>query len=89
MSNTIGAIPSVKEMVAGGKTAVFVQYRANALWYRPDCAFPFPGPIADAAGAAFKAEERAIQMMRWIRPQIALIEGARAQSAAGITAAAG
>ena len=60
---------TLKEIVKG-KTAKFKFYRDGELWYETDDGFDFPIPISDTGTGIFKAEEKAIQFMRWIRKQL-------------------
>ena len=57
---------TLKELVKGKKVR-FSYYRDGELWYRTDDGFEFPVPIADTGTGMFKAEDGAIQYMRWIR----------------------
>jgi len=61
---------SLKELVKG-KRVRFQYYRDGALWYETDDGFEFPVPIADTGTGIFKAEDGAIQYMRWIRKHLA------------------
>jgi len=49
--------------------AVFEFYRDGNLFYSVS-GFKFPVPIADAGTATFKPEEKAIMLMRWLRPAV-------------------
>lgn len=64
----------VKEMVKDNKKVRFVHYKDNELWYVTETNFEFPVPISDADGAMFKAEDKALFFMRWIRSHIKNIE---------------
>jgi hypothetical protein len=64
----------VKEMVVGDKKVKFLYYKDNELWYAAETGFEFPVPISDTAGAMFKAEDKALFFMRWIRSHIKNIE---------------
>ena len=44
---------SLKEMVSNNQVVFFKRYRDGELFYRTECGFEFPVPIADAAGAEF------------------------------------
>lgn len=59
---------SLTEMVKD-KIVEFNYYRDGELWYTTFDGFLFPVPIADAGGATFKAEDKAIYFMRFIRKQ--------------------
>ncbi len=62
---------TLKDLVKGKKVR-FKYYRDGELWYETDDAFEFPVPIADTGTGIFKAEDGAIQFMRWIRKHLAL-----------------
>ena len=65
----------IKEFVAKGNTVRFDNFRAGVFYY---CVasiltgdlYEFQVPVEDTGGATFKAEERSITMMRWIRKSI-------------------
>jgi hypothetical protein len=57
---------TLKELVKG-KMVRFSYYRDGELWYRTEDGFEFPIPIADTGTGMFRAEDGAIQYMRWIR----------------------
>jgi hypothetical protein len=61
---------TLKELVKGKKVH-FKYYRDGALWYETEDGFEFPVPIADTGTGIFKAEDGAIQYMRWIRKHLA------------------
>ena len=61
---------TLKELVKGKKVR-FKFYRDGELWYETDDGFEFPVPIADTGTGIFKAEDGAIQYMRWIRKHLA------------------
>jgi hypothetical protein len=61
---------TLKELVKG-KRVRFKYYRDGELWYETGDGFEFPVPIADAGTGIFKAEDSAIQYMRWIRRHLA------------------
>ena len=61
---------TLKELVKGKKVR-FKFYRDGELWYETDDGFEFPVPIADTGTGIFKAEDGAIQYMRWIRRHLA------------------
>jgi hypothetical protein len=56
------------------KMAHFVYYRDHALHYEIDGEFLFPVPIEDAGSATFRATEKAILLMRYIRRHLKQIE---------------
>jgi len=61
---------TLKDLVKGKKVR-FRFYRDGELWYATDDGFEFPVPISDTGTGIFKAEDGAIQFMRWIRKQLA------------------
>ena len=61
---------TLKDLVKGKKVH-FRYYRDGELWYATDDEFEFPVPIADTGTGIFKAEDGAIQFMRWIRKHLA------------------
>lgn len=73
---------SLKEMVSNNQVVVFARCRDGELFYRTECGFEFPVPIADAVGAEFLAQDKALLFMRYIRKEIQRIEVARATQAA-------
>ncbi len=73
---------SLREMVSNNQVVQFTRFRDGELFYRTDCGFEFPVPIADTAGAEFLAQDKALLFMRYIRNEIARIEAARAAQAA-------
>jgi len=68
---------SLKEMVTGDKKVKFVFYRDKALHYETEDGFIFPVPIEEAGSATFRAEERAMLMMRYIRNHLKAMQTAR------------
>ena len=81
----------LKELVKGKKVR-FKFYRDGELWYETEDAFEFPVPIADTGTGIFKAEDGAIQYMRWIRKHLDVRAGwekERAAQAQNIVPASG
>ena len=68
---------SIKEMVSEGKQVHFLRYQQGELWYVTDTGFDFPVPLADTGSAAFKAHDKALLFMRWIRKHVAWLESVR------------
>lgn len=64
---------TLKEMVKN-KTVRFAYYRDGELIYRTEDGFEFPVPITDTGTGTFKAEDKAIIFMRWIRKQLDLVK---------------
>ena len=63
---------TLKELVKGKKVR-FRFYRDGELWYATDDGFEFPVPIGDTGTGIFKAEDGAIQYMRWIRKHLDVV----------------
>ena len=64
---------SIKAMVKN-KRADFFEYKKDNLWYKTEDGFEFPVPIEDIGDGIFKASEKAITLMRYIRKHLADIE---------------
>jgi hypothetical protein len=62
---------TLKDLVKGKKVR-FRFYRDGELWYETDDGFEFPVPISDTGTGIFRAEDSAIQYMRWIRKHLAM-----------------
>jgi len=62
---------TLKELIKGKKVH-FKYYREGELWYETDDGFDFPIPVSDTGTGIFKAEDTAVQFMRWIRKQLAV-----------------
>jgi len=56
------------------KGANFTHYKKGELWYITDDDFEFPVPIEDIGDGIFKASEKAITLMRYIRKHLDDIE---------------
>jgi len=56
---------SLKERVAN--PVKFVRFEAAELWYVCVDGFEFPVALEDTTGAVFKAEDKGMFFMRWIR----------------------
>jgi hypothetical protein len=61
---------TLKEYVANGAQVSFEFYRKGNLWYKTDCGFEFPVPIADVGDATFMKADKAILFMRYIRKHL-------------------
>jgi len=70
---------TLKQMVENRQQVRFRYYRDRELWYSTECGFEFPIPIDDTGTGMFKAEDRAILFMRWIRKHQELIAQSRLQ----------
>lgn len=64
-------------MVIDNKLVYFQFYRDGELWYQTECGFEFPVPVSDTGKGMFKAQDKALLYMRWIRPQIEAVEKAK------------
>lgn len=64
---------SVGELVKD-KKANFVHYRAGLLLYETEDGFQFSIPLEDTGEAEFKSQHKALELMRWIRKQVDLIQ---------------
>lgn len=67
LPKTVGS----QSLFCSARRVWFKFYRDRELWYETDDGFEFPVPIADTGTGIFKAEDGAIQYMRWIRKQLA------------------
>jgi hypothetical protein len=66
---------NIKDFVTKGNTVRFDSFRAGVFYYNvahiiTGALYEFQVPIEDTGGATFKAEERSVTMMRWIRKSI-------------------
>jgi hypothetical protein len=77
---------SIKDMVRDGKKVRFIFFRGRDLWYRTECGFEFPVPIADVGDAVFLAEDKAMLFMRYIRKHAEAIAAAKSEQAAAAPA---
>lgn len=75
---------SLKQMVSNNQVVRFTRYRDGELFYRTECGFEFPVPVADIGAAEFLAQDKALLFMRYIRKEIERIETARAEPARSI-----
>ena len=66
---------TLKDHVSG--TSLFSYYREGILYYITDTGLEFEVPVSDTGNGSFKASERSLNMMRWIRPQLLKNEQAR------------
>lgn len=73
---------ALKEMVKDNRTARFVFFRDRALHYETEDGFIFPVPVDDAGSATFRADERAIVLMRYIRKHLETLEKAKSDESA-------
>ena len=62
-------MPSLKDRVKNKKVR-FEFYRDHELYYSTEDGFLFPVPVDDTGKGIFKAEDKALYFMRWIRKQM-------------------
>lgn len=67
---------SLKEMVKD-KVVCFTHYRDGDLWYETEDGFAFPVPIVDTGNATFRARDKALLFMRYIRKHLEVLEKAK------------
>ena len=63
---------SLKDHIRG--VVNFSHYFDGNLWYTTNTGFAFPVPISDIGTATFKATDRAMLFMRYIRKHMELID---------------
>jgi hypothetical protein len=63
-------MPTLKDLVSGGKQVHFLFYRQKELWYKTDDGFEFPVPIDDIGDGVFLATDKAMLFMRYIRKHL-------------------
>ena len=61
---------SIKDMVKDNQTVTFTHYSDGDLWYKTECGFGFPVPISDIGTATFKATDKALLFLRYIRKHV-------------------
>jgi len=61
----------LKQNIQGFST--FQYYRDGVLWYETEVGLLFPVPVKDADTAQFKAQEKSLHLMRWIRKYIEVL----------------
>lgn len=71
-------VPTVVELVKDN-SAHFVEFRDDCLWYAIG-SFAFPIPISDASGGTFRAAEKSLLLMRWIRKHVEFLNRALAEN---------
>jgi len=67
-------LPDLKSLVDNNSKVYFDFYSDGELWYRTESGFQFPITIEEAKGDIFKAEDKAILFMRYIRKHIEFLE---------------
>lgn len=60
---------NIKDIVKNA-TASFQYASDGNLWYKTSTGYEFPVPFTDTKGGVFKAEDKAIFFMRWIRKHV-------------------
>lgn len=68
---------SLKEMVNNNQKVKFSYFRDNELWYTTECGFEFKVPVSDTGTGVFKAEDKALLYMRYIRKHIEWVNKAK------------
>lgn len=76
LSGLEGDIMNLKDLVKD-RNVNFEYYRDGELWYATGCGFKFPVPISDTGTGVFKAVDKAILYMRYIRKHLEKIQEAR------------
>lgn len=70
-------LPPLKSLVNNGQKVHFSFYRDGELWYKVSKSnFEFPIRGDDLKGATFKAEDKAILFMRWIKAHLDYLQEA-------------
>lgn len=72
----------VIDMVKDNKTVSFVRFTQQEFWFKTECGFEFPVPVADSKEASFYATDKAMYYMRWIKAHIASIEQGKTEQVA-------
>ncbi len=67
-------LPKLSEMIGPDKKVYFSFYRDGELWYKAENGFEFPIPPEDMKGAIFKAQDKSVFFMRFIRKHLAFLE---------------
>ena len=71
---------TIKDHIEG--TATFVQFRDSALWYQTEkTGLVFPVSIDEVGTTTFRAEEKGILLMRWIRKYMNTLETEKSEEA--------
>jgi hypothetical protein len=56
---------NLKDNVKGNST--FEYYRDSSLWYKTETGLVFPIPVSDIDQGQFRATEKSLHFMRWIK----------------------
>ena len=65
---------NIVDHVRDNQKVHFKFYRMGILYYETDKGLLFEIPISDTGSGSFNVEDKAINYMRWIRPQIEKIK---------------
>lgn len=68
---------TVKENVIDGKKAIFKFYKDGSLYYETELGLIFEIPCIETGNGTFNAEEKALNLMKWIKKQIDINEKAQ------------
>ena len=72
-------MPDLKTMVKG--EVRFVRYQCGELWYvTENGGFEFPVPVSDTGNGVFKASDKGIMFMRYIRKHMERLDEARLEA---------
>jgi hypothetical protein len=61
---------ALKDHVTENKKVFFQYYSDGILYYKTELGLLFEVPVADTGRGIFNAEDKALNFMRWIRPQL-------------------
>lgn len=67
-------LPKITEMVSVDKKVRFSFFRDGQLWYVAENGFEFPVPLTDVGTATFKAEDKSVFFMRWMRKHLEYLQ---------------
>lgn len=70
---------TLKDHVNNNKIVTFKYFQGGSLYYETELGLEFEVPVADTGNGVFGPQEKALNMMRWIRPQIEKNEKAKAE----------
>jgi hypothetical protein len=76
-------LPNLGDLVKDNQRVRIAWYRDGEIWYRHESGFEFPIKGDDLKGAVFKAEDKAILFMRWIRKHLEYLQ--KSMEEAGIS----
>jgi len=75
---------NIKDHVSDNKKVRFVYFKEGSLFYETELGLIFEVPSSDTGNGTFGSVEKALNFMRWIRPQIEKNRLAQEQSAEGL-----